>query len=144
MKSAAMQNTIDRFFDNHWRTFGMANHTDNMLAIDLHETDNAYTLVVNVPGVDAENIDVTVQDNILSISAEINEDQYEESDKMLVRERAYGRFSRRLALPRGIDVDSIESDYDNGVLTLNIPKNEVEQRRRIPIRVPKILKKNNN
>lgn len=141
---AAMQETIDRFFDDTWSAFGLNSRQDNMLAFDLRETDSAYTLFTNLPGVGADNIDVTVHDNILSISAEMMDEQHNEDDRYLLRERTYGRFSRRLTLPRGIDVDNIESMHENGVLTLTLPKTEVAQRRRIPVKVPRLLKHKTN
>jgi HSP20 family protein len=141
---AAMQETLDRFFDGVWNTSGMMNRGNNTLALDLHENDNAYVLTTNLPGVDADDIDVTVHDNVLTISAEVNEDSREENDNVLVRERSYGRFSRRLTLPRGIDVDNIDSELNNGVLTLTLPKTEIAQRRRIEVRKPNLVEGSSN
>lgn len=141
---AAMQETLDRFFDNVWSNSGLINRGDNTLALDLHENDDAYVLTTNLPGIDADDIDVTVHDNVLSITAEINRESNEEGDNILLRERTYGRFSRRLTLPRGIDVDNIDSELNNGVLTLTLPKTEVAQRRRIDIRKPNLVEGSSN
>lgn len=140
---AAMQDTIDRFFNTAWSNTGVTRN-GILLALDLHETDKAYTLVANLPGVDAENIDISVHENVLSITAEIKQEAENEDDKVLVRERAYGRFSRQLTLPRDINVDAIETSFENGVLTLTLPKAEAAQRRRIPVHVPNLLKGQNN
>lgn len=142
---AAMQETIDRMFNDVWGTWNPLSRAESTLALDLTENDEAYTLNVNVPGVAPEDINITVHDNVLAIEAETVQDTHEENAKVLLQERRYGKFSRRLTLPRGIDIDNIDSEYTDGVLTLRLPKTEVAQRRRIEVRTPGLLKgKSNN
>ncbi len=137
----SMQNAIDRLFDASWPSSGLWNmiNSSNVLALDLHETDGVYQVIVNLPGIDPDAIDVTVTDNILSISAELSQETRDESTQTLVQERAYGKFSRQLTLPMGVDADNVETHFENGVLTLTLPKNEANKRRRIPIRMPKLI-----
>lgn len=142
---AAMQETLDRFFNDVWSTGRLVDNADRTLAIDLHENDDAYVLLANLPGVDADAIDVTVHDNVLSVTATIeNSVVHQEEDSVLLSERTYGRFSRRLTLPRGIDVEHIDSALENGVLTLTLPKTEIAQRRRIAIRTGNTLNASSN
>ena len=131
----AMQKNIDRMLNGALSGLGQVADTHNTLALDMSENDNAFTLIFNVPGIAPEDIEVTINDNILAVVAEISQDTSEEDNgKILLQERRYGKFSRRLTLPRGIDTENIDSEYENGVLTLILPKTEVAQKRRIEIR----------
>ncbi|PJF41687.1 MAG: heat-shock protein Hsp20 [Phototrophicales bacterium] len=137
-----IQNTFDRLFNSFWPTttnLWNTAYNNNMLAIDLHETDDAYEMVINVPGIDPENIDVSITENVLSIVAELQQEKREENAQTLLQERVYGKFSRQITLPAGVDADHVETHYENGVLRLTLPKQESSKRRRIPIRIPKLL-----
>lgn len=137
----AMQNAIDRLFDNTWPTSGLWSNINGgtMLALDVHENDDAYEVVVNLPGIDPDNINVTITENVLSIVAEVDQVQRDENTQTLLQERVYGKFSRQVTLPAGVDADKVESHFENGVLTLTLPKSEAHKPRRIPIRIPKLI-----
>jgi HSP20 family protein len=100
-------------------------------AMDLYETDEDVVVKVAIPGIDPDDIDVTMQENTLIIKGEIERE--EETDKEYVRrERSYGRFCRSLTLP-GLSADEAKAEYENGVLTLNFPKREEERSKRIRV-----------
>lgn len=139
---AAMQSAMDRMFDESWRDVRPAFEGTN-LAIDVHESDDAYTIVANLPGVNAEDIDINLHDNVLSIGVEINRQEREENERTLIEERFYGKLSRSFRLPQPVDNDHVEASYDNGVLTLTLPKTEEAQPRRIAVKTHDMLKSKN-
>jgi len=104
------------------------------LSLDIHETDSGYRVSAAIPGVDPADIDIRLHDNVLTISAEMREDQIEETVKTIVRERRYGNISRSLRFANNVNADGIEADYENGVLRLFIPKAEEAQPRVIPVK----------
>lgn len=134
---AAMQNMMDRIFEETWRPFfeeGSA--VLNTLALDLHEEDTQYIVTTELPGVKAENINVKLDGDYLTIEGEIPEQVVEkEGRRSLIKERRYGRFSRRVRLPQAVDSDKVSAAYENGVLTLTLPKSEAAQPKQIPVRV---------
>jgi HSP20 family protein len=134
---AAMQSAMDRLFDETWRPLLEGREISlNSLALDVHETDAAYTVTTEMPGVQADNIHVRIDGDYLLIEGEIPEEVVQEKGaRALIRERRFGRFSRRIRLPLPVENDKIEATYDNGVLKLVLPKAEAVQPKQIPVRV---------
>ncbi|MCI0712837.1 MAG: Hsp20/alpha crystallin family protein [Chloroflexi bacterium] len=125
--------SVDRLFDESWRTFFGEN--TRTLVMDVSETDTAYHASIEVPGVNAEDINISLEDNILTIEAEIAEAVGEREDnRALLRERRYGTYSRSLRLPHPVDVDNIEATYNNGILELDLPKVPEAQPRQIKVK----------
>jgi HSP20 family protein len=137
---AAMQNAMDRIFDDALR--GTPLNTNN-LPIDAHESDEAYTLIANVPGVPADHIDVNVHDGTLTINVTVEKPQAEEGTRELIQERFYGKMSRSFSLPQKIDVENVEASYDEGVLTLRLPKAPEAKPRQINIKSGNLIKSQN-
>src|ERR1700736_395671 len=94
-----------------------------------------FVLQFDLPGVDAQSIDLTVEKNVLTVHAERRRAESEDVE-MLVAERPHGTFSRQLFLGETLDTDRIAAQYRDGVLTLRIPIAERAKRRRVPISVP--------
>lgn len=139
---ATMQNAMDRLFDETWRTI-QPNGTRNFLALDVHETDTNFTVVANLPGLNAEQIDVTYHNDVLTISANIPQIEMPENARILLQERGSGQFSRSITLSQPVEVDNIETTYDNGVLTLTLPKSAEAQPRRIQVKRQGLLQNQN-
>lgn len=131
---AAMQSALDRLFDENWRN---ARSDSNALALDVHENTTHYTVTTAMPGVKAEDVKVSLHEDVLTITGEIQrpETEQKEDERVLVRERMYGTFTRSLRLPQPVKADSIEANFENGVLTLTLPKREEAQPRQIPVKV---------
>jgi HSP20 family protein len=135
-----MQNAMDRWFNESlrgWRPLIEEGTFDaNMLALDVHEDDKNFTVVTALPGVKPENIQVKLHDDLLSIEAEIPEQKTEkkEDSKVLLQERVYGKFSRRVRLPQPVNSSKVEAAYSDGVLTLTLPKAEEAQPKMIQIK----------
>ncbi len=129
---AAMQSAMDRLFEDTWR--GYTEQNENMLAIDVHENDNAYMLLSNIPGVNAEDVEITLHDGVLSVSAELPRTEVAEGVRVHAQERPFGRYTRTIRLPKAVDTDAVEAAYENGVLALTLPKTPDAQPRQIPIK----------
>lgn len=134
---AAMQSAMDRLFEDAWRpVLENREFPLNNLSLDIHETDQAYTVTTEMPGVQAENINVRIDGEFLVIEGEIPEQVVqEEGARAILKERRYGRFSRRVRLPLPVDNEKVDATYDNGVLTLLLPKAEAVQPKQIPVRI---------
>lgn len=129
----AMQNAFDRQFNENWRT--VRANVDAQLPVNVYENDNAYVLVASLPGVGAENININWHDDVVTIAAELPQPAFEgENVKTHIAERSYGKVSRSLRLSRPVDTDAVEAVYENGVLTLTLPKTAEAQPRVIPVR----------
>ena len=104
-------------------------------AVDIYETENELVVKADLPDVNPQDLDIRVENNILTIRGErkfatkVNEDNY------LRIERAYGSFSRSFSLANTVNADAIKADYQNGVLTLSIPKREEAKPKQIKVNV---------
>ncbi len=97
----------------------------SQIRIDVSETDEAYKISAELPGVNKEDIDIQIKDGLLSISAETKqEDRQEKEDQVLRSERYFGKVSRTIQLPGTVTVDECQASYDNGMLNLLLPKAE--------------------
>ena len=97
------------------------------------ETNEAYLLSLDLPGIDRDTLDVTLDDGTLKISGQRRHETEVKDGKMHRVERAYGRFFRSFSLGSDLDPEAIEASYDDGVLTVRVGKSEARQPRRIPI-----------
>lgn len=133
---ATVQNMMDRFFED-WRPFSddFWRSGVNALALDVHEDDEAYTVSTELPGVKPEEINVRQEGDYLVIEAETrSQTESDPKKRPLVQERRYGRYSRRLRLPQNIDFEKSSATYQDGVLTLTLPKAPEGQPRVIQVR----------
>lgn len=103
-----------------------------MMAMDAYRRDSDVWVHLDLPGVSAESIDISLERNVLTVSAN-REWSSEEDDQMYITERRRGQFSRQVHLGDGLDGDAIEADYHAGVLTLRIPIAEKAQPRKIEV-----------
>jgi HSP20 family protein len=102
------------------------------------ENDSNYTITTELPGVDMENIDIRLENEYVTIEAEIPEQVIEHKEaRTLVKERRYGKFSRRVHLAQPVDSDNVDAIFDNGVLTLSLPKVPEVQPRTIAVKSKK-------
>ncbi|MCX7814716.1 MAG: Hsp20/alpha crystallin family protein [Tepidimonas ignava] len=104
------------------------------IKVDVKENDQAYIISAEMPGVGKDNIHVTVENNLVTIAAEVKqEDAQRDGEKVLHSERYYGQVSRSFALPSDVDESAASAKYDNGVLTLTLPKKVAVAGKRIRI-----------
>ncbi len=132
---AAMQSAMDRLFDETWRGT-RPTVAGNSLALDVYENDQNYSVYAEIPGMHPDQISISYQDDVLTISGEVEQPKFNESDnsRVLVFERSYGKFSRSIRLAQPIDIDQVDANYENGVLTLTLPKAPEAQPRMIAVK----------
>lgn len=131
-----LRREMDRLFNDFMTdTPGTRFETPNWgLALDVAENENTFVVKASVPGVNPDDLDVTINENTLTIRGEVQADETFEEGQYHVRERRFGTFSRSMTLPRTVDREAINADYTDGVLTLTLPKTEDLQPRRINIK----------
>jgi HSP20 family protein len=104
-------------------------------AMDLVETADHYVLRADLPGLSDEDVNVQLEDNVLTISGERETEQHPEQGGLYRLERAFGGFSRSLTLPDGVDPDNVQAHFDRGVLEITIPKPEQKKPRQVQIKL---------
>jgi len=103
--------------------------------VDMYREDGNLVVKAEVPGISAEELEVTVKDNILTISGETQAEEEVEEENYIRRERHYGSFRRSLALPSEAEGDKAEASFEDGVLKLTIPVAEEPQEESVKISV---------
>jgi|OpeIllAssembly_1097287.scaffolds.fasta_scaffold257747_2 HSP20 family protein len=96
-------------------------------AADVSETDSEYLIKADLPEVRKEEVSITVQDGVLTLSGERRQEKREETERLHRIERAYGSFARRFALPENADEQGIRAESRDGVILIHIPKQKVVQ-----------------
>lgn len=105
------------------------------IKVDVRESDSAYTVQAEIPGVPKEDIHVSLDGGVVTVSAEVKqEDSQTRDEKILRTERYYGSVSRSFQLPAEVDATKAEAKYDNGVLKLTLPKRQGSGAQRLTIR----------
>jgi HSP20 family protein len=138
--SPAFNRTADPFgnlFDTLWGGAGARGNANLMrpAETDVIETEREIRVVAEMPGLKRENIEIDVENNVLTLRGEKREERTEgeQNAKYHLAERRYGVFTRSFVLPRDVDAERISASFENGVLTVVIPKSERARRRRIEI-----------
>lgn len=106
-------------------------------AVDISENENALVLSADIPGVKMEDIDIKLEQGTLTLSGSREFKKQEEKGGYHRLERSYGSFHRAFSLPDTVDTDKVEASFDNGVLTITLPKKELAKPRTIKVAVGK-------
>lgn len=139
MTSLTRFNPVDEAFDDMFRGFfmrpvRMEGTTQVQIKMDVKENDKNYTVHAEIPGVKKEDIHITIDGNLVSISAEVrNEKEIKEGDKLLHSERYYGKVSRSFTLGKELDESQSTAKYNDGVLELTLVKKAAAKVKRLTI-----------
>jgi HSP20 family protein len=126
--------------DAFFRGWPFGQETDGTLtanwvpAVDVFEDKDAVRITVEVPGVNPDDIKISLEQNVLTISGEKQQVSEENTERVHRYERAYGSFTRSFTLPSSVDAERIEAQTDNGVLSIMIPKAEKAKPRQIQVK----------
>jgi len=101
--------------------------------VDIYDTEDKFVINAELPGVDKKDIVIDVKDRLLTLKGERSSEKEVKEDKYHRRERAYGSFERVFTLPAEIDPDQIKADFKNGILKIDIPKQEEQKPRQITV-----------
>jgi HSP20 family protein len=135
-RAITLQEQINRIFGEGVGQTGMeSNLTPWAPAVDIYETENELVVKADLPDVNPQNLDIRVENNILTIRGERKFESKVNEDNYLRIERAYGSFSRSFSLANSVKTDAIKADYQNGVLTLSLPKREEAKPKQIKVTV---------
>jgi HSP20 family protein len=133
---ATLQDQINRLFnDGIERTAEDSSLTTWTPAVDIYETEHELVVKADLPQVDPKDLDIRVENNILTLRGERKFESKVSEDKYLRVERTYGSFSRSFALANTVNTEAIKADYHDGVLTLSVPKREEAKPKQIKINV---------
>lgn len=121
-------------FKGFFRPVNLDRSVQPQLKMDVQENDTSYTVHAEIPGVDKENIHVTIDGNHISISAEVRrENEVKDGERVLRSERSYGKVSRSFVLENEVDEAKAEAHYKDGVLQLVLPKKAVAAAKKLTI-----------
>lgn len=130
MNPANLFNEFDRLFE---RPSVRQAARDWNIALDVAESEDNYTVKATVPGMSPDDIEITLEDDVLTLKGEIKSDEEIEEAQYHVRERRFGSFSRSIRFPTAVNGDAVEATYTDGILSLNVPKSEAVKPKRITI-----------
>jgi HSP20 family protein len=133
-----LRREIDRLFDDFgmWRSpfprsfFGMEplKGFQASPAVDVTETDKAYEITAELPGLDEKNIDVKLANGMLTIRGEKQDEREEKKANYYRRERSFGSFERSFQMPDGVDLDKVDAKFNKGIVTVTLPKTAEAQK----------------
>ncbi len=133
-----MQNTMDRM----WQRFGNQQSNGNAenpkieawpFPLDVVRKGDDTVIRASVPGIKPEDIQVSIEDNVLTIRGHTAEEHQDGDGTFLMRERRSGSFHRALRLPESVDVDKVHPHYEDGVLTITVPKAEAKRAKQLQV-----------
>ena len=133
---STLQDQFNRLFSESFRTQGEETHLTSWApAVDISETPDELVVKADLPDVNEKDIDVRVENNLLTISGERKFEKSVSEENFLRVERAYGSFSRSFSLPNTLNTDAVAAEYRSGVLTVTLPKREETKPRQVKVMV---------
>ena len=131
----SLQDEVGRLFRRVGGADGGTGRESWMPSIDVIETSQAIKIKADMAGMKPEDVNLEVEENVLTLSGERRFEEQVEEGKYYRIERRYGSFSRSIALPQGVDTDAIEAHFEHGVLEVVVPKVETVRPKRIAVSV---------
>lgn len=126
---------LERLWNTHMGEAGWSpDLLEWMPSVDISETEDAFVVKADLPGLDAENVDIQVTGDLLTLRGEKTQEAAEEGKSHYFRERRFGAFQRALPLPAEVDRDHVDATYKDGVLTIRLQKSERSKRKRIEVK----------
>ena len=134
---SSLQDEVNRLFENSFP----GNRGDNSAlttwapAVDIYETENELVLKADLPDINEKDLDIRVENNMLTVRGERKFEQNVKEDNYLRIERTYGAFSRSFGLPNTVNTEAIKAEYKNGVLTVELPKRAESKPKQVKVNV---------
>lgn len=127
---------MDDMMNRWWRRYSGPGAAEGWaVPIDVLPDGDNIIVVASMPGIDPENISVTVEDGVLTIKGATSREAEQKDERYYLRERRTGAFHRSVRLPETVDIDKADSTYQNGVLSISFPKRESKKATSLPITV---------
>jgi len=138
VRTAPARLGFDRLFEDFFRDLDLAPEGVPAFSarLDVAETEKGVTVTADLPGLEEKDIELSLNENVLSLKGERKAETEEEGKNFYRKERTYGAFYREVELPIEVDAARVEATFKNGVLTVNLPKSEKskEETKKIPIK----------
>ena len=115
---------FDDFFDNRF----FPKKENNLMKTDIREKNDKYLVDIDLPGFEKENINLSLDNGYLNISAKVNKEENNDDEKFVRKERFYGECSRSFYVGEDIKEEDIQAEFKNGILKIEIPKKEIEDK----------------
>ena len=125
-----MDRMLETSFDDQYRS---GQTTSWGLPLDVSENDDEFFVKASLPGIKPEDLDITITGSTLTIKGELKEETETKETQYHLRERRFGSFSRSITLPSNVKTEDIQANYENGELTLHLPKAEEAKPKRISV-----------
>ncbi|GAC1338907.1 MAG: Hsp20/alpha crystallin family protein [Candidatus Dormibacteria bacterium] len=116
---------------------GAADQSWMTLPVDIRQTERAFTIQASVPGFRPEDVEVTVEEGVLSIRGRLSQSEETRESGWVRRERRMGSFHRQIGMPAEVRADEVSAEFENGVLTITVPRAQKAQPKRIPVTASK-------
>jgi HSP20 family protein len=133
----SLRTEMDRLFDRFWETgdiFELPALAEWRPALDVTETKDAVVVKAEIAGIEPKDVQVSLQDQVLTIKGEKKQEKEEKTERSYRLERAYGAFARSVRLPVSVDAGKVTAGFKNGVLTVTLPKTPGAKGATIPIK----------
>lgn len=129
----SLRDAMNRLFEDSFVAPAAMNRTAPGVEVNVHEEAEHYLIEATVPGIKPDDIEITLHDNVLTISGEFRQVERNEGTTTHRTERRYGRFTRSFSLPSALKNDAVVANLEDGILTLTIPKAEEAKPRKITV-----------
>jgi HSP20 family protein len=137
VRTMTLSDAMERLLADRWVRPAVASDwaAVDTLALDMYETDDAYVVKAPVPGVKPEDVDVHIEDGVLTLRGETKREENVENARYHWQERWYGQFERSVRLPSQVDASKVEANLKEGILTISVPKAEEIKPKKIDVKV---------
>ena len=130
----AMDRLFNDAFTRPWLSIRDGGSTWSSPAINMYETDNEVVVKAALPGIQADEVQINVHGDVLTIRGETRQEEEKKEKTWQIREHRWGAFERSVRLPTGVTSDKAKADFENGILTITLPKSEEVKPKTIAIR----------
>lgn len=119
-----VRDTMDRMLDNYFGRSAISFEGYGVFDLDMYQNENEVVIEASIPGVDPDDINISIAGEVLTIKGEVKQEKESKSADYHVQERKYGSFSRSITLPTQIVAEKANAEFKNGILKLTLPKAE--------------------
>jgi len=130
----SLRRSMDRIFDEAITDSETWQPATWDLALDVIENEDEYLVRASLPGLNPDDLEITYINNALTIKGEVKEENEVKESRYHLRERRYGSFARSILLPSNVSAEKIDANYENGILTLKLPKAEEAKPKKISVK----------
>lgn len=130
-----LREAMDRLFDDAFTRPISASAFSGMPAIDLYQDENEVVVKASLPGLKAEDVQISVSNGVLTLRGEFKQDEEKKDKKYHLREQRYGSFERSISLPSDVQTEKSKAEFKDGILTITLPKSEEVKPKTISIKV---------